>query len=140
MNSIKYLLSSLTILLFLTSCEDKTFTRVYGVVETPLVINSVNLSSIYPDVKSMVEISLKREDLPIKKDASYTIKVDFMNYKKACNNPMTSAYDATYSGFIRLTLLKDSKRIYMCQKEFRGELSIGVIDDLLALMRDDLEF
>jgi len=53
---------------------------------------------------------------------------------------MTSAYDASYDGFVRLTLLKNNQKVYMCQKDFKGELSVRAVEKLLILMRDDLEF
>ena len=93
----------------------------------------------YDDVRKMVYPQFYEQTLS-DRDIAYSIKVDYMEYKKACNNPMTSAYDASYDGFIRLTLLKETSRVYMCQKDFRGVLSVSILEDMLTLMRDDLEF
>jgi len=132
--------SLLFVLLLFTACNnDKTVTQTYQKIEIPK-IESIQLLSTYPEIREKVNTALKRENLKINKDSIYSIKVDYMDYKKICNNPMTSAYDATFDGFIRLTFKKDSKRIYMCQKEFRGELSVSGLEKLLTLMRDDLEF
>jgi len=140
MQFIKLFFSLFAILFFLSACgDDKTVTQTYKKVDIAKV-DSIKLLSIYPDIQEKIEQAIANENLTIKQDSPYAIKLDYMNYKKICNNPMTSAYDATFDGFIRLTFLKDDKRIYMCQKEFRGELSVSGLEKLLTLMRDDLEF
>ena len=140
MKHLKIFTSLLVLLLFLTACDDKIVSKYYLKIQSHLSIDSIQLESIYPEIQNKLNQAIKNEKLTINESAKYSIKVDYLNYKKACNNPMTSAYDATFSGFIRLTLLEDSKRIYMCQKEFRGELNVSDFEKLLILMRDDLEF
>lgn len=128
------------IIIFFNACDDKVVTKSYIKDEINLNIESIELFCVYPNIKDKVILAIKNSDIKIKKDSNYTIKVDYTDYKKACNNPMTSAYDRTFDGFIRLTLLKNNTRIYMCQKEFRGELSVSDFEKLLTLMRDELEF
>lgn len=140
MHFFKVFTISAFVLLFLSACDNKTFSKIYQQTPDALEIKSVELICIYPTVQNFVKKALSNEKIHLNTDSIYTLKIDYMDYKKACNNPMTSTYDATYDGFIRLTLLKESKRIYMCQKDFRGELSVSIIEDLLTLMRDDLEF
>ena len=127
------------VFIFTACSDDKTVTQIYQKVEIPK-IESVKLLSIYPSVQEKLQQVLKSENLKLNSDSIYAIKVDYMDYEKVCNNPMTSAYDATFDGFIRLTFLKNDKRIYMCQKEFRGKLGVSDLEKLLTLMRDDLEF
>jgi len=128
------------VLMIFTACNnDKTVTKFYQKIEIKK-IDSIDLISIYPDIKDKILQALENKNLKLKADSIYSIKVDYLNYEKVCNNPMTSAYDATFDGFIRLTLLKNDKRIYMCQKEFRGELVASDVEKLLSLMRSDLEF
>lgn len=130
----------LVLVFFFTACSnDKIVTQMYKEIKIGQV-DSIKLLSSYPDIQERVEDALRAKNLKLNNDSHYAIKVDYMNYEKICNNPMTSAYDATYTGFIRLTFLKNNQRIYMCQKEFRGELSVGGLEKLLTLMRDDLEF
>jgi len=129
----------LTILLF-SGCDDKVVTQFYIKQDKGIELKTINLISRYPDIKNQIVTALKDENIKIESNSSYSIKVDYTDYKKVCNNPMTSAYDRTFSGFIRLTLLKNGDRIYMCQKEFRGELSADDFKRLFSLMKDDIDF
>ncbi len=140
MHLINKFILSLALILLLSACDDKTFSKIYPNTPESVDVKTVTLLCIYPDVSKIVQEALKESNFNLQTTSEYSIKVDYMNYKKACNNPMTSAYDATYDGFIRLTLLKENRRIYYCQKDYRGELSVSTIENLLTLMRDDLEF
>jgi len=123
-----------------TACDDKMVTKEYIKNLKHLKIDSISLESPYKNIQKKIILALKNENLKINENSIYIIKVDYTDYKKICNNPMTSAYDATFDGFIRLTLFKKGTRIYMCQKEFRGKLDVDDFEKLLSQMKNELNF
>ncbi len=133
----RYLL--LFIIIF-TGCQDKIYSRIYKSDEVGANIPSLSISEINQTIKSIAIVAIKNADFKVVTGSSYVLEIDGATYPKKCNNPNTSTYEATYDGYIKLTLLKNMKRVYMCQKDYHGTLNEGVMQDLLEKMKDDLEF
>jgi len=139
MNKLKKSVFILFVSIFFIACQDRTYTQRYNGKIKHINLSSIKLECPYLDIQGVVKEAFKNQKVTINKDSLYRIKVDYLNYTKQCNNPMTSSYDATYDGFIRLTLFKDRKKIYMCQKDYHGDLDVNVVEELLDLMKDELE-
>lgn len=122
-------------LLFISCSDDTIMTKIYKEKKN-LQIESINLYNIYPDIENLLLDSLSSVDIKIDTNSSYKLRVDYMNYKKHCNNPMSSAYNANLDGYIRLTLFDKNQKIYMCQKDFNGKLDKSVVIKLLNLIID----
>lgn len=132
----KYLL--LCILIF-TGCQDKTYSRIYKKEEIGAKISTLSISDINQTTKSIAISALKNSNFKVATGSPYVLEIDGATYPKKCNNPNTSTYEATYDGYIKLTLLKNMKRVYMCQKDYHGTLNEEVIEALVEKMKDDLE-
>jgi hypothetical protein len=128
----------LLITLLLLGCEDKTFTRIYQKEQVGKTIPAISISENNQTLKSMAEKVIK-EYFTLQVGAPYVLEIEGSSYPKKCNNPNTTAYDATYDGFIKLILLKNMKRLYMCQKDYHGELNPNIIHNLIKQMRRDLK-
>jgi hypothetical protein len=124
-------------LLFL-ACEDKTFTRIYQKEQIGKTIPSISISENNQTIKTMAEKILKNEHFTLQAGAAYVLELEGSTYPKKCNNPNATTYDATYDGYIKLTLLKNMKRLYMCQKDYHGDLNPSIISDLITQMKKDL--
>ncbi|MEA2099049.1 MAG: hypothetical protein U9P72_02865, partial [Campylobacterota bacterium] len=81
---VKLLISSFVVVFFLTACDDKIVSRHYVKTQNTIKIDSIRLISIYPDIQKRLEQSFKNEKLKIDADSIYSIKVDYMDYKKTC--------------------------------------------------------
>ena len=123
-------------LLFL-GCEDKTFTRIYQTEYVGKPIPALSISENNQTIKTMAEKVIQKY-FTLQVGAAYVLEIESSSYPKKCNNPNATAYDATYDGYIKLTLLKNMKRLYMCQKDYHGDLNPSIINDLITQMREDL--
>ena len=133
----KYLLSIMIVLLL--GCEDKTFTRIYDQKIIGEKIETIAISESNQSIKTMAITALKEEGFHVQAGASYVIEVEGSSYPKKCNNPNTSTYEATYDGYVKLTLLKHMRRLYMCQQDYHGEVNSAIIKRLLKKMKEELQ-
>ena len=129
----------LLFILIFAGCEDKSYTKIYkrdmiGVTTPTLSLNETNQS-----IKSLLTNVLEKEGFHVESGSLYTIEVDADSYHHKCNNPNTSTYDATYDGFVKLTLLKGMQRLYMCQKDYHGELDTQVFETLFSHMQKEFK-
>ena len=131
----KYIL--LFVLIF-AGCQDKTYSRIYKKEEVGAKIPTLSISDINQTIKTIAIKAIKNANFKVESGTPYVLEIDGATYPKKCNNPNTSTYEATYDGYIKLTLLKNMKRIYMCQKDYHGTLTEKVVEDLLDKMKDDL--
>ncbi len=129
----------LLFVLFFTACQDKTYSRIYKQSEVGTTILALSISETNQTIKAIVLKALKHTDFKVVSGSPYALEIDGATYPKKCNNPTTSTYDATYDGYIKLTLLKNMKRIYICQKDYHGRLDEGAISALLEKMQEDLK-
>jgi hypothetical protein len=83
--------------------------------------------------------AFKKSGFHIQSGALYVVEIEGAHYPKKCNNPQATAYDATYDGYAKLTLLKGLKRLYVCQKDFHGALDSAIIEALIQKMKQDLK-
>jgi hypothetical protein len=131
----KYLL--LFILIF-SGCEDKTFSQIYDKNEVGKKITNISLSETNQTIRAVISTALEKSDFHIVSGSPYVLEFDTRVYSHKCNNPNSSAYDRTYDGFVQLKLLKNFKRIYICQKDYHGVFNDVVIEELLERMKRDL--
>lgn len=132
----RYLL--LFILIF-TACQDRTYTRIYQKDAVDMNISTMSLSESNQTIKTNVTLALEKSGFKVISGSPYALEIEGTRYSHKCNNPNTSTYDATYDGFIKLTLLKNMKRIYMCQKDYHGKLDEHIMIELLTKMKQDLK-
>jgi len=130
---------SVLILILLFGCEDKTYKQIYDKSKIYSKIKDISLSNIDKNLREMALISLKGKGFVIKTNSPYSIYIESRKYSHHCNNPNTIAYDATYDGFVKLTLSYKMKKIYSIQKDYHGKLDEDVIADLLEQMKKDLK-
>jgi hypothetical protein len=126
-------------MIILLGCEDKTFTHVYDKQVVGKKISSIAVSESNISIKNMAIKALKSQGFDVKVGSIYVIEIEGSRYPKKCNNPNTSTYDATYDGFIKLTLLKQMKPLYMCQQDYHGRLNTNIIADLVEKMKEELK-
>ena len=132
----KYLL--LFILIF-SGCEDKIVSQIYDKNVVGKNITNISLSETNTTLREMISMALKNSNFHLVSGSPYVLEFDTRVYSHKCNNPNSSAYDRTYDGFVQLRLLKNFKRIYICQKDYHGEFSQEVIEELLERMKRDLD-
>ena len=132
----KYLLF---FILIFSGCEDKTFSQIYDKNEVGKKITNISLSETNSTLRKMISTAIKNRNLHLVSGSSYVLEFDTRVYSHKCNNPNSSAYDRTYDGFVQLRLLKNFKRIYICQKDYHGVFNDVVIEELLERMKRDLD-
>ena len=118
----------------LSGCEHKHVSRMYDRTVQGARIDALRLSAADPALKEMVRTLLKKKHLSVRDDARYTLQVDASRYARHCNNPQTCAYDATYDGFAKLTLMRNMHPIYMVQCDYHGRLNSAILEALFDQM------
>jgi hypothetical protein len=127
------------LLLLLTGCEEKHISRIYDRAVVGKELKVLRLSTADPTLMQMGKKLLKSVHVALRNDAAYTLQIEASRYAHHCNNPQTCAYDATYDGFAKLTLMQNMHPLYMIQRDYHGALNIDILKDLFDRMRDDLE-
>lgn len=130
---------SILILIFLFGCEDKTYKQIYDKSKIDSKITYISLSNIDKNLRKMALRSIKDEGFGIKTQSPYSIYIESRRYSHHCNNPNTIAYDATYDGFVKLTLSYKMKKVYSIQRDYHGKLDEDIISSLLEEMKRDLK-
>jgi hypothetical protein len=120
-------------------CEDKTFSRIYDKKAIGEKITYIAVSESNLTIKNMAIEALLNEGFSVKVGSAYVLEVEGSHYPKKCNNPNTSTYDATYDGYIKLTLLKNMKPLYMCQQDYHGVVNTNIIEHLIKKMQEELK-
>ena len=129
----------LFIVLFLfVGCETKPYTKVYTKVDLKN-ISKIQVDCENKQFRKFAIDSLQDFDLQIDKNSDYHIELIYTYYKKGCNNPLASAESRNYNGFVRLSLFQKKKRLYICQKDFTGDIDEDLIEYLVEIMIDDLD-
>ena len=126
------------LILFLTGCRDHTFTRIYQ-QDAVSHIDAIAISVVSQKRYELDSVFLKSLDIRIDKDADYMLEIDSSAYAKHCNNPLTPVHDALYDGYVKLTLRKGLKRVYVIQRDFKGLFDKQMIESLVDVMKDDME-
>jgi len=126
-------------LVLFSGCTDRTYSRIYQKELIGKKVSAISLSCEDKKIKDIVVKAFKNSQFKLDKNSLYEIKVDYLKYCKSCNNPMTNAYDATYDGYFKLTLLKNRQKVYMCQKDFHGDFDEGEVEKLIDLMVQEME-
>lgn len=132
-------LYGLVLALFLGACEDKSYSKIYTPSAKGLKISALRISVNDPGFYKFVTSTLLQKEISVTRNAYYTLEVESKAYAKHCNNPMTSAYDATYDGYVRLRFLENMKLLYMCQKDYHDDLTPEILESLIDKMVDDLD-
>jgi len=126
------------LLLLLFGCsEDKTFKRVLEKEEVGK-LHFFTLLATDKNLKLLAIKAAKEADIKLSK-SPYTIVVESSKYPQHCNNPLTPAYEASYDGYVRITVKKAFKKIYFIQRDFHDDITKETIEDLFETMKDDLK-
>jgi len=125
------------ILLLLGCSEDKTFKR----VEDKSVVGKLHSFTILASNKKLLKMAKeasKEANINIT-PSPYSIVVESSKYPQHCNNPLTPAYEASYDGYVKLTVKKGFKKIYFIQRDFHDDVTQGILEDLLEILKKDLK-
>ena len=133
---LKGFLFSLLLLIFGCS-KDKTFKRVLQKEEVGK-FHFFTLLATDKNLKLLTLKAAKEADIKLSK-SPYTIVVESSKYPQHCNNPLTPAYEASYDGYVRITVKKAFKKIYFIQRDFHNDVTKEIIEDLFEIMKDDLK-
>jgi len=125
------------LLLFLGCSEDKTFKRVLEKEEVGK-LHFFTLLATNKKLKLLALKAAKEADIKLSK-SPYTIVVESSKYPQHCNNPLTPAYEASYDGYVKITVKKAFKKIYFIQRDFHDDVTKEIIEDLFEIMKDDLK-
>jgi len=123
--------------LIISCSEDKTFKH----IEDKSEIGKLHSFSLVASDKSLLDLAKKAAkdaDISIS-NSPYTIVVESSKYPQHCNNPLTPAYEATYDGYVKITIKKAFKKIYFIQRDFHDDVNKDIIEDLLEIMKKDLK-
>ena len=137
---LKNLFLSLFIAYIFTGCEQKHFSHVYDKKEIGATIKTISLTTQDINNSKLYKIGLEKDGFQLQKNTPYKLQTQSRLYPKRCNNPLATAEQKNYIGFVQLTLLKKQKRIYMCQSDFREKkeidgIAIGLIDIMIKEMK-----
>ncbi|MCH9813720.1 MAG: hypothetical protein K0U47_07225 [Epsilonproteobacteria bacterium] len=134
------LISLLIISLFITGCEQyNTFSHVYQKKLLGTKISQIQLKAFDPKIDNFCKIALAKAQFKITTTSDYILIPQYANYPKKCNNPLATANQKSYRGFVKLTLEKEGKKIYTCQLDFKQELSQKHLNYLLELLIDEMQ-
>jgi hypothetical protein len=124
---------TICLLLFFQGCETKKkiFSHTYQKLDTK--ISTINLINDNP----IIQKAFQNSDFKLDKNANFTIKADYSLYPKQCNNPLATAEDKSYIGFMRFTLSQYDKKVYMCQIDFKSEPDVGLVKYLINYLKDN---
>jgi hypothetical protein len=129
----------ISIFLFFGGCEQKHFSRVFDKKSIGSKISSLNLIHENDKIKSLSVKVLKNYGFKIDSNSSYTLKTDYSIYPKTCNNPLATAEQKSYIGFVKFTLFKGKNRLYLCQSDFRKTSQIQEkLEGLVKIMVDEM--
>lgn len=134
---LKKAISVFFILLLFGCSNDKTFKQIEQKSEVGK-LHSFNLVATDKKLLSLAKEAAKEADITIS-SSPYTIVVESSKYPQHCNNPLTPAYEATYDGYVKITLKKAFKEIYFIQRDFHDDVTEGTIEDLFEIMKKDLK-
>lgn len=127
------------LLFFLVSCtKDNTF-KMFSNKSEVGKLHSFNLVVTDKSILNIAKKALKEEDIKIQK-SPYTMIIESSKYPSHCNNPLTPAYEATYDGYIRISVKKAFNDIYFIQRDFHGDVTQSLIEDLLEELKEDLKY
>ena len=134
----KIVIISILLILSFVGCEERPYTKIYNKDEIGKSLKVVSLTSKNKNFTILIENELKNYDISIDNKSPFNIEFIYAYYKKRCNNPLASSRAKSYNGFVRFSLFKDKKRVYICQKDFNGEIDKDLIEELLEVMMDDM--
>jgi len=125
------------ILLLFGCSDDKTFKQIKERSE----VGKLHSFKLIATDKSLYNLAKKAaKDSNLKLTSSpYTIVVESSKYPQHCNNPLTPAYEASYDGYVKITLKKAFKEIYFIQRDFHDDITEDTIEDLFKIMKSDLK-
>ncbi len=133
-----FLFPSVILLPLFMGCEEKRYSKIYDRTQTGIPLREVRVATASPQLKKRLAEALKAEGIVLSEKAPLTLQVEATRYSRRCNNPTTCAYDATYDGFAKLTLMRDMHPIYMVQRDYHGALDTDIFRDLIGQMRREM--
>ena len=121
-------------------CEQKHFSHVYDKKELGIELQTISLINQDTNNSKLYKTILENQGFKLNKEAPYKLQTQSKRYPKKCNNPLATAEQKSYIGFVQLTLFKDNKKIYMCQSDFRKTTEIeNLIKGLVQIMIKELD-
>ena len=129
----------LCILWLISGCEEKHFTHIYDESVRGSIVKEVRLSVTDLRLRNGLVQLLRIHGVEVTDKASYTLEVEAAKYPHHCNNPLTSSFDATYDGFIKIRLLRGMYPFYITQQDYHGDLHKDYVMKLVDRMYDDLD-
>ncbi len=125
----------LFVFIFLISgCEDKTLTKIYDPDIAGEKISTLKVFALNQKLKDSMTEVLKTKGISVNDKSEYILQVDERAYEYHCNNPSTPAYEATYDGYAQIKLMKNSKPIFMAQKDYHGKFNSSILSNLVDTM------
>ncbi len=125
-------------IVFLTGCSnDKTFKGIQDKSEVGK-LHSFTLLATDKNLLKLAKKAAKEADINLS-NSPCTIVVESSKYPQHCNNPLTPAYEASYDGYVKITVKKAFKKIYFIQRDFHDDVTEGTIEDLFEIMKKDLK-
>jgi hypothetical protein len=137
---LKNVLTFLFVTLLLTGCEQKHFSHVYDKKEIGATIHAISITNQDTNNSKLYQTTLKKQGFKLKNKSHYSLQTQSRLYPKKCNNPLATAEQKNYIGFVQLTLLKDDKKLYMCQSDFKKVTDIeDIIKGLVQIMIKEMK-
>lgn len=121
---------------FLNGCQEKKD------------IFSQTLTEIkYKDIKSIklintnkiIQKAFEKSSFKLNNKSKFTIEVQYLKFAKACNNPNATAEQKSYIGYMRFTLFEDEKKAYMCQVDFKKDIDVVFVKEIIEFMIDEIK-
>ncbi|HHD83327.1 MAG TPA: hypothetical protein ENK93_00465 [Campylobacteraceae bacterium] len=127
------------VLLLISGCGKKYTSHLYDDTVRGSRVDAVRLSTADANLSRLVKAMLQKRDIAISDRALLTLQAEATTYSHHCNNPLTCSYDATYDGFVKLTLMRQMHPLYMVQSDYHGRLTPKLLESLWEQMTEELE-
>ncbi len=120
-------------------CEEKHFSKCYDTSIKGKTLTQLRISAHDPTLRRMVKELLRQDGIVINDRADLTLEVEVTKYARHCNNPLTCSYDASYDGYVKITLLRRMQPLYMTQQDYHGDFESAKLARLIERMYDELD-
>ncbi len=127
------------VLFAVIACGKKYTSHLFDASVKGSRVDAVRLSVADENLSRLISKMLETKGIHISNSAPLTLEAEGTAYTHHCNNPLTCSYDATYDGFVKLTLMRQMHPLYMVQSDYHGKLPAKLPGSLWDQMADDLE-
>jgi len=124
-------------LLFL-GCDGEVFKKVEDKSKIGAKIEKIEVIATDPLSQAASEIFLKKRGF-IVGSSDYKLRVEFRDYTKTCNNPLSkTSSDYSYDGLAAITLFYKNEKVYTSFMDFKGDVRDKLFIELIDGMINDL--